>query len=442
MTTETTSRLFSKESRFFVFFAGLGLLGLVLGVAFSGSIGTPPSNAGQGVADVTGYQVSNISYDAYGVNGLGNVQDVPIFTVSFDITRETTPAPVDGSTDRVFVQFRNTEDNERSDWVQCSIPADNYAVCDVASLGYLFSDATAISVVAFESRDGSPVPPGVVAVGGITGTYAVGSQTWKYHRFASTAAAETFAVDYAPGRTNFEYLVVAGGGGGGGRGGGGGGGAGGVLNGTITLGRGVYPVVVGSGGSGGPNTGDDTGGDVRGTSGENSSFIDFVSVGGGGGGGGSSATFGGRNGGSGGGSSATDTANPAGTGTDGQGNSGGIGPGVVSNPGGGGGGGKTGAGGNGAASNVKGARGAGLTSLFSGTSVLYGEGGEGGVLRSLNGTGGRGGGSETLPGANRNGLPGGTNTGGGGGGGGGAISSHGNGGAGGSGVVIIRYRVS
>ena len=219
---------------------------------------------------------------------------------------------------------------------------------------------------------------------------------------------------------NLEYLIVAGGGGGGGRVGGGGGG-GGLLNGFVTVTSGTaYTLVVGSGGSGSASG-------VQGVAGSNSTGFSLTATGGGGGAGLGPS---GGTGGSGGGSAYTSVA--FGTGTAGQGFSGGCAYTIGSSYGGGGGGGAGQTGGQGS-SLCGGNGGSGMLSKISGSYAYYAGGGGGGISSQLGGTGGAGGGAQggnASVGSNAT-----ANTGGGGGGGGDFAA----GGNGGSGIIIVTY---
>jgi len=236
-------------------------------------------------------------------------------------------------------------------------------------------------------------------------------------------------------------LVVAGGGGGG-TWVSSGGGAGGLIHNTnysISPNTG-YQVVVGDGGLGAINTGNmsfDTGGSRRSQQGQGSTFANLVAVGGGKGGSWTGDVAG--SGGSGGGSS-NPQSSPAGSGTAGQGYSGGA-YGTSGNypTGGGGGAGGTGAQGQNGEPGIPGNGGVGLEIDITGTSVYYAGGGAGGDHDSQYNTsgglggGGNGTGTTGVGGDGTNGL------GGGGGGGGRTGGSPSYGGKGGSGVVILRY---
>lgn len=297
------------------------------------------------------------------------------------------------------------------------------------------------------------------ATGGII-SYVGG---YKVHTFISSDA---FIVS-SP-LLNIEYLIVAGGGGAAGRHSGGGGGGGFITN-SASISGGTYPVLIGSGGAG--NTSQTVG--ELGISGSNSSAFGVTALGGGHGGvyrdvGSIAAASGGSGGGG-----------PynagAGSGTSGQGYSGGSSYPSTVNGGGGGGANEIGSSGN---ANGAANGGAGKLSNIDGNSYYYSGGGGGSMWTStattsncIGGNGGIGGGgggatastsgtglpgsagsssrnpggtgSHGLDGQINRGGNGGANTGGGAGGGcQGAYNSYqGYGGNGGSGIVIIRYLV-
>ena len=215
------------------------------------------------------------------------------------------------------------------------------------------------------------------------------------------------------GSLNVELLVVGGGGGAGYFRGGGGGGGGYIAVPSYTVtGGSAIPITVGIGGS--PGT-DNAGTGVHATSGTNSSFgSTHIAIGGGGGGSYGGGPQNGYNGGSGGGgANQSSSANTGygGTGTAGQGFSGGNsrcgGGGEVS---GGGGGGAGGAGTNGSSSGCgssayrpyyPGNGGNGIQNSITGTAVWYAGGGAGGGLgtsANIQGTNGLGGGQSSYGG--------------------------------------------
>lgn len=100
--------------------------------------------------------------------------------------------------------------------------------------------------------------------------------TWYYHVFLGPTV---FTVN--SGTAVIEYLIIGGGGGGAydnpTNWGGGGGGAGGFLNGTLKIGPGTYPIVIGAGGASSPNL------SPQGNPGNSTSAFGLVALGGGGG---------------------------------------------------------------------------------------------------------------------------------------------------------------
>ena len=192
---------------------------------------------------------------------------------------------------------------------------------------------------------------------------------------ATLSAGNGILITNTPGSitiaTNNTYsgrFVVVGGGASGGANWGGGGGAGGYIEGAQPLAIGVtYPVFVGAGGSG------VTGGLATGNNGSNSVIFDFTALGGGGGS--CAANSVANSGGCGGGAGQNAGPPTPGSGTLGQGYSGGT---AVTSNGAGGGGGGGGTGGN-ASTLQSGNGGVGVSTNISGSSVYYaGGGGAGG----------------------------------------------------------------
>ena len=280
-----------------------------------------------------------------------------------------------------------------------------------------------------------PAPTDLEATGGTVTTLDQGVVRYRVHTFTGTGAHE---FEVSEGSGDVEVLAVGGGGGGGGssdhRWGGAGGGAGGMIETTVPVDAGSYPVEVGSGGAGGVGAGD------AGESGGNSRFMDLIALGGGPGRGQNLA----YDGGSGSGGAAVTTTqepqigkglqpdSPAG----GWGNDGGWGTGAIGVDRAGGGGGGAGSAGGDAGPGTGGDGGDGRESAISGAPVKY-AGGGGGAGRTSPGTGGDGGGGDG--GLGWHGSPGAPNTG--GGGGASSLGSSFSGGAGGSGIVSVRYVV-
>ena len=258
---------------------------------------------------------------------------------------------------------------------------------------------------------------------------ASGSQTYNVVR--TTDGGLSLGLEF-----EVQYLLVGGGGAGGatatstdGVDGTGGGGAGGFLEGAVARTNQSYNLTVGAGGAGTVR------GVGNGENGGNTTFSDFTASGGGGGGG---YALTGNSGGSGGGGGGRQNV-AGGSGTTGQGFSGGRAQSenVTGQAAGGGGGGAGGAGQAGNTNEDGGDGGIGKISTITGQSIYYAGGGGGAGIASngdTQGVGGLGGGGNAARtgagGAGTNGL----------GGGGGGVGNDGPGGAGGSGIVIVRYR--
>ena len=328
--------------------------------------------------------------------------------------------------DWVFVEF--TKNDEKA-WRE--IASYSASSCNWANLSFQLGDKVSTNDVLrirfrFKS-DESNIDEGWLiddikvtstcfteAIGGVTTDVTDSDGTWRVHTFTSSGNFDV--------RNNcggVDYLVVAGGGGGGAGRAAGGGGAGGVIQGKgLIPNLGITRIGIGSGGAPRINGG-------------KSSFGSLEALGGGRGGDGElrGGNPVGVRGGSGGGGGFKNRA-MAGSGTLGQGNSGGVsrtgnwlgggGGGGAAGPGGPGGGSNRGSGGNG---------GAGITHKISGVQRVYasGGGGCGQHDRGLASIGGGVGGRDGVGGSA--GL---ANTGSGGGG---------CGGVGGSGVVILRYKI-
>lgn len=288
------------------------------------------------------------------------------------------------------------------------------------------------------------------AMTGGTEVYTTGNG-YKVHVFKNSGTLNVTA----PGEV--EYLVIAGGGGGGASFAGGGG-AGGYRSsvasensggGSTTepkklINPGSYSVIVGAGGTGGSTLNVSPYTNTVATAGNQSSFIDIVSVGGGRSpyvqyadnpeqaAGGSGA----------GGNGASNSTRRGGYGVSGQGTNGGNGiDGGISTTFTGGGGGAGSVGGT-AVGTVSGNGGSGIASSITGSSVARAGGGGGGLGNTgTPGTGGSGGGGNASTAQGVSGISGTTNTGSGGGGGSYFGNQHQSGGNGGSGIVIIRYRI-
>ena len=129
---------------------GLGVLGVagIAGAAFAASVSLDPSNAGQGADVVDGFTVTAIEYDG---DATGDVEDVSVTEVEFDIARDTQTLVVDDSNASVFVQLRDGTD--RSDWVECTTTAGHSICATSGGSSILIEDIDGISVVAYDDLD-------------------------------------------------------------------------------------------------------------------------------------------------------------------------------------------------------------------------------------------------------------------------------------------------
>ena len=279
---------------------------------------------------------------------------------------------------------------------------------------------------------------------------------YKVHAFTTTGNS-SFVVENAPPSSEVEYLIV-GGGGGGGMDMGGGGGGGGVLQGTMAVSAGTYPIVVGAGGASSGQPYNARNANSRGSAGGSSSAFGVTALGGGGGAGSHDNNVAPALSGYASGGGASGRNGNWANGTPGQGNRGGTTGGSWYA---GGGGGAGGAGSNGTGGGAFG--GQGVTSSILGTTYWFGGGGGASGYSNRGGNGGRGGGggggywsaggrgignTEGInPGgdgtgstSNGHGGSGGANTG--GGAGGHAHQARNSSRTGGSGIVVVRYPVT
>lgn len=294
----------------------------------------------------------------------------------------------------------------------------------------------------FQPQSGSPAlgaakkTDWVTASGGTVTAITEGADDYTVHEFTADG---TFEVTEGG---QIEYLIVGGGGGGSTAGGG----AGGVVQGSMTIAPGSYPVTVGAGGAG--IIGDATPRPAPATPGEDSSFAGLVALGGGPGSGtdgGADTTGDEAEGGSGGGGGSSSqpaqyvtvlgSALQPGSASGGLGHDGGEVEDFTSPFYAGGGGGAGGPGQSPGNPGTWAAGGAGITTTIAGAArdiAGGGAGGEWGTGTGIAGAYGGGSGGAGYPLSERDGTP---NTGGGGGGGGPTAP----GGTGGTGLVIIRY---
>lgn len=131
-------------------FGGLGLVAAaaVAGTALAANNTTPDTNAGQGVAVVAGFTVSDVEYTT---NTTGTVGSPSVSGVSFTIVRDgtTSGTAVDDTNATVSVQLRDGATN--ADWASCSVTAGAATCTTTGSAGLPVGDVDGISVVAYDS---------------------------------------------------------------------------------------------------------------------------------------------------------------------------------------------------------------------------------------------------------------------------------------------------
>lgn len=138
--------------------AAVAVVGLA-GAALAANVDLDGSNAGQGVAEVEGFGVSEIEYrtDATAANTTTALVDEVEFTI--ERTDETGGANQSGSvTDanaEVWLQLRSTVDGSAvaSNWVLCDTSTEDRATCDTTALAVSMSAIDEISVIAFDSLE-------------------------------------------------------------------------------------------------------------------------------------------------------------------------------------------------------------------------------------------------------------------------------------------------
>lgn len=133
----------------------LGALALAGGARAAG-ISTPSSNAGQGVAVVDGYAVTNVRYSSTLTDPATLNQTVD--QVTFSIARNgtnTNLAAFDDTTTNVYVQLRATSGAPtQTMWYSCLLSsggATATATCDTSASAMTLASVEALSVIAYDT---------------------------------------------------------------------------------------------------------------------------------------------------------------------------------------------------------------------------------------------------------------------------------------------------
>ncbi|MFP4148641.1 MAG: hypothetical protein ACLFUG_02065 [Nitriliruptoraceae bacterium] len=127
----------------------------VTGTALAANISTDSTSAGQGDAEVEGFTVTDIEYDAAPTS---DEEQVIVTSVRFDIVRDGEvqgPERPSSADAEAFVQLR--DDDTRSEWAPCSLE-DGSATCPVTGGQQMeIEELSELSVVAYDTfGDGTP----------------------------------------------------------------------------------------------------------------------------------------------------------------------------------------------------------------------------------------------------------------------------------------------
>lgn len=121
----------------------------VAGTALAANVDTAPSSAGQGDAEVEGFTVTDIEYDA---TPTSDEEEVIVTEVRFDIVRDgevqgpELPSDADAE---AFVQLR--DEDSRSEWAACSLDSGS-ATCPVTGEQQIeIEELSDLSVVAYDT---------------------------------------------------------------------------------------------------------------------------------------------------------------------------------------------------------------------------------------------------------------------------------------------------
>lgn len=122
------------------------------GTAFTASNTLADQSAGQGVAPVSGYTITDVEYltDVDGANVNTNASTV--VEVQFDIVRDVTtlyPGGVSDTNARVFVQLRSDTATD-GNWATCTVTAGEATCALTGAQRVLIDDVDDISVVAYD----------------------------------------------------------------------------------------------------------------------------------------------------------------------------------------------------------------------------------------------------------------------------------------------------
>ncbi len=129
------------------------------GAALAANVDLVGSNAGQGVAEVEGFEVTDIEYRTAATAGSTTTAlvDEVEFTIerSDDVDGVNQSGSVTDADAEVWLQVRSTVDGSASAsaWVLCDTSTEDRASCDTTALAVPMSAIDEISVIAFDSLE-------------------------------------------------------------------------------------------------------------------------------------------------------------------------------------------------------------------------------------------------------------------------------------------------
>lgn len=136
--------------------AATAAVAVAVGSAATASNTIPGTNAGQNVAVVAGFTVTDVKYDTNDTSAA--LETTTVDTVTFTINRNTqslavlaspaTPGAVTPNAE-VWLQLRGLS-APSANWVECTYVAANKVSCDTSTATMNMDDVNEISVVAFD----------------------------------------------------------------------------------------------------------------------------------------------------------------------------------------------------------------------------------------------------------------------------------------------------
>jgi len=121
------------------------------GTAFTASNTIADQSAGQGVAPVSGYTITDVEYITDIDGAANNTNASTVVEVQFDIVRDVTTlyATVADVNARVFVQLRSDTATD-GNWATCTVTAGQATCALTGAQRVLIDDVDDISVVAYD----------------------------------------------------------------------------------------------------------------------------------------------------------------------------------------------------------------------------------------------------------------------------------------------------